>query len=204
MISKGCGVFQEEVLAEIEIDAQRRVYLCEFGIVHLKWHENDLVYCPGDFIGLPFLLFSLANTCERECVHGKPYPHEAEDGLVYLPYHSVRLAFSLAECRQMHDLALAASRMYRPATLAEYRRVLRPGGRLIFTLFSTRKRYDWNSLIDLLLSYASYLNLNAYSPANRVTIAPFCCTPRLAMASSTGVSVCPNGDKATHATKANT
>lgn len=99
---------QEEVLAEI--DAQRRVYLCEFGIVHLKWCENDLVYCPGDFIGLPFLLSALVMPCSRECAQDEPCPHEGEDGLVYLPYHSVRLPFSRTECRQMHGLALIASK----------------------------------------------------------------------------------------------
>lgn len=107
MNRNGSGVSREEILAEI--DAQRRVYLCEFGIVHLKWYENDLVYCPGDFIGLPFLLSALAKPCSRECLQGEPCPHE-EDGLVYLPYHSVRLPFSRVECGQIHDLALAAAR----------------------------------------------------------------------------------------------
>jgi hypothetical protein len=107
MSKNGNGVNQELILAEI--DAQRRVYLCEFGIVHLKWRENDLVYCPGDFIGLPFLLSALANRCSRECLHGEPCPHEEEDGLVYLPYHSVRLPFLRTECSQIHDLAMVAS-----------------------------------------------------------------------------------------------
>lgn len=108
MNSNGKDGWTEQILAKI--NENRRVYLCEYGIVHLKWDENDLVYCPGDFIGLPFLLSSLAHKCNLECARGEPCPHEEEDGTVYLQYHSVKLLFALDECRQMHDLVLEASK----------------------------------------------------------------------------------------------
>ncbi|HIE55274.1 MAG TPA: hypothetical protein EYP90_08865 [Chromatiaceae bacterium] len=108
MNSNGTNGWHDEILAKI--DDNRQVYLCEYGVVHFKWDKNDLVYCPGDFIGLSFLLSGLANQCNRECVHGEPCPHEAEDGLVYLQYHSVKLPFPQNECLQMHDLALMATK----------------------------------------------------------------------------------------------
>ena len=108
MNSNGNGNWQEEILARM--DDNRLVYLCEYGIVHFKWDENDLVYCPGDFMGLPFLLSSLAKQCSQECIHGEDCPYQAEDGIVYLQYHSVKLPFPVNECREMHDLAKKASR----------------------------------------------------------------------------------------------
>ncbi|NKQ35188.1 MAG: hypothetical protein HF973_06165 [Chloroflexi bacterium] len=108
MNSNGKDGWTEQILAKI--NENRRVYLCEYGIVHLKWDENNLVYCPGDFIGLPFLLSSLTHQCSWECERGEPCPNEGEDGMVYLQYHSVKLPFTPDECRQMYDLTVAASR----------------------------------------------------------------------------------------------
>ena len=102
----GAG-WQEQVL--VHIDENRRAYLCEYGIVHLKWHENHVVYCPGDFLGLPFMLSGLLSGCGLECERDETCPHEEEDGLVYLPYHSVKLPFTRAECRQLHELVVKAS-----------------------------------------------------------------------------------------------
>ena len=99
--------WQEQVL--VQINENRRAYLCEHGIVHLKWHENHMVYCPGDFLGLPFMLSGLLDQCGLACERGESCPHEAEDGLVHLPYHSVELPFTREECRQLYDLVLAAS-----------------------------------------------------------------------------------------------
>lgn len=98
--------YPERVLAEL--DESRRVYICEFGIVHLKWKENNLVYCPGDFIGLPFLLSGLVKRCEQPCVHGEACPNQAEDGLVYLTYHSVKLPFSVEDCPELQTLVQTA------------------------------------------------------------------------------------------------
>ena len=108
MNRNGDNGWQEEILAKI--DDNRLVYLCEYGIVHFRWDQNDLVYCPGDFVGLPFVLYNLGQPCNQACMHGKDCPYRAEDGLVYLPYHSVKLPFSVDECRQMHQLVLVASK----------------------------------------------------------------------------------------------
>ena len=107
MNNNGKDGWPEQILAEI--DQNHRVYLCEYGIVHLKWDENDLVYCPGDFIGLSFLLSGLIRQCSLECMHGEACPNEEEEGIVYLQYHSVKLPFALDDCRQMQKMVVAAS-----------------------------------------------------------------------------------------------
>ena len=101
------GGLQEQVLAHI--NENRRAYLCEYGIVHLKWHENHIVYCPGDFLGLRFMLSGLLYQCDQECARNETCPHQADNGLVYLQDHSVKLPFSREECRQLYDLVLVAS-----------------------------------------------------------------------------------------------
>jgi hypothetical protein len=45
-----------------------------------------------------------------ECTRREACPNEDEDGIVYLQYHSVKLPFALDDCRQMHDLAVEASK----------------------------------------------------------------------------------------------
>jgi hypothetical protein len=87
----------------------RRIYLCEYGIVHVKWGANNLVYCPGDVIGLAYLLSALkAQPCSMECTHGENCPLEHGKGIVYLPYHSVRIPLTIDECKDMHLMAQKA------------------------------------------------------------------------------------------------
>ncbi|MEO0597442.1 MAG: methyltransferase domain-containing protein, partial [Chloroflexota bacterium] len=49
--------------------------------------------------------------------------------------------------------------MFQAYALAEYRRVLRSDGRIIFTSTRSRKHYAWNVLIEQLMSYTLYLSM---------------------------------------------
>jgi hypothetical protein len=96
------AIGQDQKLAEI--DDNHRVYLCEYGLIHLKWGEDNLPYCPGDFIGLPFLLHGLGTQCNLECMRGEECTHtEGDDELVYLQYGSVRVPLTPEAC---HDLQI--------------------------------------------------------------------------------------------------
>jgi len=86
----------------VEQDYEHRIYLCEYNLIHLNWGEHRLVYCPGDFMGLPFLLSSLNEPCNLECTHGENCPGDDGDGIVYLKYGSVQISFERDECRELH------------------------------------------------------------------------------------------------------
>lgn len=84
----------------------RQIYLCEYGIVHVKWGDNNLVYCPGDVIGLSYLLSALKDQpCSLACTRGETCPLDHGSGVVYLPYGSVQIPLSIAECVRLHRLA---------------------------------------------------------------------------------------------------
>lgn len=86
-----------------------RIYLCEYGIVHVKWGGNNLVYCPGDVIGLSYLLSALKDQpCSMECTRNEQCPLNHDNGTIYLPYNSVRIPLTIHECRNLHDMAKKA------------------------------------------------------------------------------------------------
>jgi len=99
-------ILHDQVLAQK--DGNRRVYLCEYNLIHLSWGENRLVYCPGDFMGLPFLLSALNNPCDMECTHGETCPGDHGDGVVHLQYGSVQIPFTCDECQELHIMVKEA------------------------------------------------------------------------------------------------
>ena len=104
-------VWHDQVLAER--DGKRRVYLCEYGLIHLDWGEHRLVYCPGDFVGLSFLLSALNKPCQMECTRGESCPGDHGDGVVYLKYGSVQIPFASEECQELHIVVKeAVSRLF--------------------------------------------------------------------------------------------
>jgi hypothetical protein len=100
------SAWRDQVLSEK--DSNHRVYLCEYGLIHLDWNEHRLVYCPGDFVGLPFMLSSLDSTCDLECIQGEACPRDHGDGMVHLQYGSVQIPFSREECQELHILVREA------------------------------------------------------------------------------------------------
>lgn len=94
------SIWHDQVLAEK--DDKRCIYLCEYNLIHLEWGDHRLVYCPGDFMGLPFLLSALNKPCDMECTHGETCPGDHGDGVVHLQYGSVQIPFTRAECQQLH------------------------------------------------------------------------------------------------------
>jgi hypothetical protein len=93
----------------VESDEGRRIYLCENGIVHVKWGENNLVYCPGDVIGLSYLLTALKEQpCGMECASSENCPLDHGNGIVYLPYGSIKIPITLQECKNLHLMAKEA------------------------------------------------------------------------------------------------
>ncbi len=82
-------------------DARHRIYLCEYGLVHVEWGRHSLVYCPGDLIGLPFLLSAIKKSCSMECLRDEQCPLE-ENNLVTLPYGSVKISLTPKECQMLH------------------------------------------------------------------------------------------------------
>lgn len=113
-----CWKQTEVVLSQT--DDQRRIYLCEHGLIHIRWGEHRLVYCPGDLIGLSYWLWSAKMSCDMECLHGKACRKESGDGLVYLPYGSVQVPFSVEECLRLHHAVQEA--------VGELRRTQNTGG----------------------------------------------------------------------------
>ena len=99
-LSKTITSSNHRVLAEK--NKKHRIYQCEHNIIHVDWGEHRLIYCPGDFIGLSFILSSLSAPCEMECTHGEACPGEDEDGIVYLQYGSVQLPFTREDCLNLH------------------------------------------------------------------------------------------------------
>ncbi|MEA3349333.1 MAG: hypothetical protein U9Q82_01785 [Chloroflexota bacterium] len=93
-------IWHDQVLAEK--DEQHRVYLCEYNLIHLSWGDHRLVYCPGDFMGLTFLLSALNKPCDMECTHGETCPGDHGDGVVHLQYGSVQIPFTRDECQELH------------------------------------------------------------------------------------------------------
>jgi hypothetical protein len=100
------SAWRDQVLSEK--DENHRVYLCEYGLVHLNWGEHRLVYCPGDFMGLPFLLSSMDSPCHLECTRGETCPGDHGNGVVHLQYGSVQIPFSREECQELHILVQEA------------------------------------------------------------------------------------------------
>lgn len=98
----------DQVLAET--DARHRIVLCEYGLIHLEWGQHRLVYCPGDLIGLSYLLAAVKEPCDLECLRGSGCHFDHERGLVSLPYGSVRISLTVEECQQLHLAAQQASR----------------------------------------------------------------------------------------------
>ncbi len=98
--------WREKVLAKK--DDQHRVFLCEYNIVHLEWGRHRLVYCPGDFLGLPIMLSALNKPCDLECTRGEDCPGDHGDGIVHLQYGSVQIPFPRDECRELHILVTEA------------------------------------------------------------------------------------------------
>mgnify|MGYP006921590835 CR=1 FL=1 len=94
--------WQDQVLAAR--DDTHQVYLCEYNIIHLNWGKNRLVYCPGDFMGLPFLLSPLNKPCSKECARGEACPGDHGDGIVRLQYGSVEIPIPRGECHDLHLL----------------------------------------------------------------------------------------------------
>lgn len=99
----------DQVLAEI--DENHRVFLCEYGVVHLVWGEDMLPYCPGDFVGVLFLVSSLKAECERQCLRGEKCGRVEDDSSpVYLQYGSLRLSLAPDECRRLQAMVQEAVR----------------------------------------------------------------------------------------------
>ncbi len=97
----------EQVLAEI--DETHRVYLCEYGLIHLVWGENVLPYCPGDFMGLPFMLHNLVAECDVRCLQSEPCDEARNTGAtVYLKYGTLRFPLAPWECCALHKIVQAA------------------------------------------------------------------------------------------------
>ncbi len=84
------------------LNDRQRIYLCEYGLIHVEWNQHRLLYCPGDLIGLPFLLEAIHKTCQMECLHENNCPHETGEGKIYLPYGSVQILLSEEECRSLY------------------------------------------------------------------------------------------------------
>jgi hypothetical protein len=101
-------VTDEPGMILVERDQKHRIYLCEYGLVHLVWGRNSLVYCPGDLIGLSYMLLSIAQPCGMECTRGECCRLSHGEDQVYLPYGSVQIPFTVAECRELHFAAQEA------------------------------------------------------------------------------------------------
>lgn len=84
-----------------QIDYQHRIYLCEYGLVHVHWGAHRLHYCPGDMIGLPFLLDAINPTCDKECLVDATCPHK-DTHQIFLPYGSVQIPLTKDECQSLH------------------------------------------------------------------------------------------------------
>jgi len=91
-------------------DTEHYISLCEYGLVHVEWGRHSLVYCPGDLIGLSYLLASINTSCELECMHGEQCKLKNEDNLVSLPYGSVEISLTADECQGLHFATQEASR----------------------------------------------------------------------------------------------
>lgn len=104
-----------------EYDGEHRVYICEYNIVHLKWDKKELVFCPGDFIGLPLLLSGISRDCNLQCTIGEVCPADHGDGIVHLEYNSIQIPFRREECRELHLLVkeAASNLMEMKATLGQ-------------------------------------------------------------------------------------
>jgi hypothetical protein len=83
-------------------DPDHLIYLCEYGLVHIHWGAHRLVYCPGDFVGLPYLLAALDDPCDLECAIGDTCPRDHGDGVILLQYGSVQLPFERSDCQRFH------------------------------------------------------------------------------------------------------
>jgi hypothetical protein len=113
--------WQDQPLAEI--DKRHRVYLCEYGLVHLVWGQELLPFCPGDFAGLPFLLSGLKKEgCDQQCFRGKKCGlMEDEKGGVYFQYGSFRLSLNpQGEYRRIQDVIQEAAEQLRKLRQAGY------------------------------------------------------------------------------------
>jgi hypothetical protein len=101
----GCNSSDDLVPHDIELarqDAEHHIYLCQYNIIHVNWGEHSLVFCPGDFFGLPFLLATLNSQCHVECLRGAECPKGDEDSIVHLQYGSVQIPFTVQECHDLH------------------------------------------------------------------------------------------------------
>ncbi len=97
-----------------QADSKHRIYLCEYGLVHVEWGKHRLVYCPGDLMGLPYLLSALLTPCNLECQRDEQCPLENEDNRISLPYGSVQISLTSEECQTLHLAAQeAAQRLQR-------------------------------------------------------------------------------------------
>jgi len=105
------NIDHEQIL--FEADKRHRIYLCEYGLVHVEWGRQSLVYCPGDLIGLSFLLAAINDPCDMECLRSGECIFENEFGLVSLPYGSVQISLTVEECQSLHrGTQDAAQRLY--------------------------------------------------------------------------------------------
>ena len=93
-----------------QTDDRHRIYLCEYGLVHAEWGKHSLVYCPGDLIGLSYMLTALNAFCDMECLRGEPCVLDQENHQVLLPYGSVNIPLTVEECRALHLAAQEAVR----------------------------------------------------------------------------------------------
>jgi hypothetical protein len=91
------------------IDERHCVYLAENNAVHLVWGQDMLFYCPGDFPGLVYSLYSLKMRCDKRCRRGERCEWEDDSGLVYLQYGSLHLPLTPEECYQMQTLVQEAA-----------------------------------------------------------------------------------------------
>ncbi len=98
----------DQVLSQA--DERHRISLCEYGLVHVEWGQHSLVYCPGDLIGLSYLLTAAKEPCDLECLRGAGCLFDRERGLVSLPYGSVRISLTVEECQQLHLAVQQAAR----------------------------------------------------------------------------------------------
>lgn len=92
-----------------EKDTRHRVYLCEYGLIHFEWGQHSLVYCPGDFLGLPFIFSSLMQPCDMPCLRGDGCVLDHGDGMVHLTYGSVKIPLTSEECQQMRSASQIVS-----------------------------------------------------------------------------------------------
>lgn len=104
--SLGDWTRRDQVLAKQ--DEQHRISICEYNIIHLDWGEHRLVYCPGDFLGLSFMLSALSNPCNLECENGEDCPAEIGDHILHLKYGSVDIPIARDECPALHKLVKQA------------------------------------------------------------------------------------------------